>query len=183
MYTSPLLAGSYRPVSCRKDAHSSTCRSYAIPRASARRSAIRYWRTVWRSMSPSTSPVAVRNAASATASDSAQISSSARRRVFPRTSRHVSGRRWSGPPGRPATGLCAAAVIVGDHDAFVPPLALGRLAQLPAERGYERPAVDLRGTVGANQDRVVLGRVEREGSDEARVPQQLDPLHRISPHP
>ena len=56
-------------------------------------------------------------------------------------------------------------------------------AQLPAERGYERPAVDLRGTMGANQNRVALGRVEREGADEARVPQQLDALHRVAPHP
>jgi hypothetical protein len=77
-YTSPLLAGPYRPASCRNEAHSNSSRSYAILRVSARRSAIRYWRTVWRSMSPSISPVAVRNALRA--SDSVQVSSSARRR-------------------------------------------------------------------------------------------------------
>src|SRR5215213_11320729 len=56
MYTSPVLAGPYRPESWRKDAHSSNSRSYRMRRMSAMRSAIRYWRIVWRSMSPSVSP-------------------------------------------------------------------------------------------------------------------------------
>ena len=117
MYTSPVLAGPYRPASCRNDAQSSSSRSYAMPRVSARRSAIRYWRTVWRSMSPSVSPVAVRKAWSAAASASVQTSSSAWRRVSPWTSRHVNGRPWPGapvPPGTVAWGsldMCAPSFV------------------------------------------------------------------------
>jgi hypothetical protein len=55
----------------------------------------------------------------------------------------------------------------------------GCRAQLPAERGLQRPAIDWRVVVGAGQYRVMLGRVEREGPDEAGVPEQLDSLHRV----
>ena len=39
--------------------------------------------------------------------------------------------------------------------------------QLPAERGHERPAIDLRSAMGASQHRVASGGVEGEGPDES----------------
>src|SRR3954453_1037944 len=152
MYTSPLLAGPYRPASCRNDAHSNSSRSYAIPRVSARRSAIRYWRTVWRSMSPSISPVAVRNASSAAASDSVRVSSSARRRVPPRTSCHVNGRRLSGPPAGPATLGSPPAPPATVGSAPGPPAIPARLGRsrdgteaAGLRQGESRPRVRVRG--------------------------------------
>src|SRR4051795_6960604 len=56
-------------------------------------------------------------------------------------------------------------------------------AELAAEGADERPAVDLGLVVGAYQDRVLVGRIEGEGADEAGVADQLDALHLDAPRP
>src|SRR3954447_16709104 len=62
------------------------------------------------------------------------------------------------------------------------PRLSARRAELPAERTDERPAVDMRGVVGADEDRVVLGRMEREGPDETGMPEQLHAVHDVASH-
>src|SRR5205807_4828019 len=59
---------------------------------------------------------------------------------------------------------------------------LGRRAQLPAERGHERPAIYAGIVVGTDEHRVVVGSVEREGPNETGVAQQLDALDDVEPH-
>src|SRR5881275_3098173 len=58
----------------------------------------------------------------------------------------------------------------------------GRRAQLPAKRADERPAIYVGIVVGADQNRVVLWRVEREGSYETGVAHQFDALDDVEPH-
>src|SRR5436190_7803285 len=40
----------------------------------------------------------------------------------------------------------------------------------------------MRGVVSADENRVVLGRVEREGPDETGMPQQLHAIHHVASH-
>src|SRR5204863_1999938 len=89
--------------------------------------------------------------------------------------------RLASPPNR-LPALTRAMHRKREAHGALPPVTLGRVVQLPAEGGYERPAVDLRGTVGADQNRVVLGSVEREGPDEPGVAQQLDALDDVESH-
>ena len=54
-------------------------------------------------------------------------------------------------------------------------LSAGR-AQFAAERSHQRPTIDVRGVVSANQTRVVIRGVEGEGPDKTGVAQWIGML-------